>query len=122
MEKVPAMPPAFVVKNVDWIRAALDSLRRKLAPPPVVILELITAYIIPRALYVVCKLGISDLLAGGPRSVQDLATTTKTHAQSLGRILRALASVGVYRQLGDGRYALTSLGKSLQQGAAGRMR
>ena len=57
--RVPAQPPAFVVKIVEWFRGALAALHRKLAPPPVVMLELLTAYIVPRAIYVVAKLGIA---------------------------------------------------------------
>ena len=49
-----------------------------------------------QALYVIAKLGIADLLRDGPRSVDDLAAATGTMASALNRLLRALASVGIF--------------------------
>lgn len=43
-------------------------------------------------------LGIADLLKDAPRSAGDLAGATGTHAPTLYRLLRALASVGVFAE------------------------
>ena len=51
---------------------------------------MMTGYWVSQALYVAAKLGIADLLADGPRPVEDLAATTHTDAPSLRRVLRAL--------------------------------
>ncbi len=45
------------------------------------------------------ELGIADLLAGGARSVTDLAACTGADAGSLRRLLRALARLGVFVEL-----------------------
>jgi hypothetical protein len=50
------------------------------------------------AIHVVTSLGMSDLLANGPQAVAELATATRTHEPTLLRLLRALASVGVYER------------------------
>jgi hypothetical protein len=42
---------------------------------------------------VAAKLGISDLLADGPRAATELAQLTKAHAPSLDRVLRLLAAL-----------------------------
>jgi hypothetical protein len=55
-------------------------------------------YWVSQALYVAAKLGVADLLADGPRPVEALASATQTDAPSLRRVLRALASVGVFTQ------------------------
>ena len=47
------------------------------------------------ALYVVAKLGIADLLAGGAKGSEDLAHAVGAHPRSLYRVLRLLASQGV---------------------------
>ena len=75
-------------------------------PPPAAVLSLATAYQASRALYVVAKLGLPDLLADGPRSVDDLAAAAGTHAPSLRRLLRALAAFGVFAEGEDGHFAL----------------
>lgn len=68
--------------------------------------RLITGYWMSQAVYVAAKLELADHLATGPRSAAELATATSTHAPSLYRLLRALASVGVFREV-DGRFELT---------------
>ena len=65
-------------------------------PPPATLLQMMTGYWVSQALYVAAKLGVADLLADGPRPVEALAAATQTNAPSLRRVLRALASVGVF--------------------------
>jgi hypothetical protein len=50
------------------------------------------------------RLGVADLLAEGPRSVEELAATTETSEPVLERVLRLLASLGVFAHTADGRY------------------
>jgi hypothetical protein len=69
-----------------------------------------------QAIYVAAKLGLAELLARGPRSPEDLATTTGTHAPSLYRLLRALAGLGIFAEEPDGRFALTPMASCLQDG------
>lgn len=67
-----------------------------------------------RALFVVAELGVADLLADGARGVDELAATTETDVEVLYRLLRALASVGVFHESGDRRFALTPMGEHLR--------
>src|SRR5204862_1803435 len=67
-------------------------------------------------------LGIAELLASGPRRATELAETTATHAAALHRVLRLLASVGVFVEREDGSFALTSLGECLRPGVPGSSR
>jgi hypothetical protein len=71
---------------------------------------------------VAAQLGVADLLASGPRSITDLATATGADAQSLYRVLRALASRGLFREDGDSRFALTPLADPLRQDATHSIR
>jgi len=64
-------------------------------PPPVAMLDMIKGFWVSRALYVAAKLGIPDLLRDEPKSSDDLAQATGTHAPSLYRVLRALDMLGV---------------------------
>ena len=54
------------------------------------------------------------MLADGPRTSDDLAAATDTDANALYRLLRALASVGVFREEEGKRFALTELGTALR--------
>jgi hypothetical protein len=64
------------------------------------------------------QLGVADLLASGPRSVGDLAAVTGVDATSLERVLRALASRGLFSDDGDKRFSLTPLAEPLRRDAA----
>jgi hypothetical protein len=84
--------------------------------------RLLTGYRVSQALYVAAKLGLADLLRDGPRTADDLAVVTGTHPRSLYRLLRALASVGVFAEDGRQRFGLTSLAECLRSDAPGAQR
>jgi hypothetical protein len=92
------------------------------SPPSTTLLQMMTGYWVSQALYVAAKLGIADLLADGPVDCEDLAASTDSHAPSLQRVLRALASVGVFTEVSPGAFALTPLGELLRTETPGSMR
>src|SRR4051812_26962874 len=77
---------------------------------------------ISQGVSVVAKLGIADLVKDGPRTAEDLAAQTKTHTLSLYRLLRMLASVGVFTEDSEHRFALTDVGQYLRDGVEGSQR
>jgi hypothetical protein len=91
-------------------------------PPPATLLQMMTGYWISQALYVAAKLGVADLRAEGARPVEALAAATPTDAPSLQRVLRALASVGVFSEARPGTFALTPLAALLRTGTPDSMR
>jgi hypothetical protein len=80
------------------------------------------AYQASQAIHVAATLGIADLLEDGPRSTEELAHATHTHAPSLYRLLRALSSVGVFAEYSDGRFGLTPLAEHLRTDAPSSLR
>jgi hypothetical protein len=83
---------------------------------------MLTGYWISQALYVAAKLGLADLLKDGPRTSGDLASATQTHSNSLYRLLRALASVGVFAEDDRQRFSLTPLADCLRSDVPGSQR
>ena len=83
-------------------------------PPGVILYQLAVGHYVSRALHLAAKLGLADRLAAGARDASALAAETATHAPSLRRVLRLLASVGVFDEQADGRFALTPLGEALR--------
>lgn len=92
------------------------------APPLVRIYQIVTAYRFSRALYVAVELGIPDQLRDGAKSAEDLAAATQTNADALFRLLRALASVGIFAEAGPREFALTPLSEALRSDVAGSVR
>lgn len=70
-----------------------------------------------QCLFVAAKLGIADLLAAGPRTVDDLGEETDTNAEALYRVLRLLASLDVFVELAPRQFALTPMAELLQADA-----
>ena len=68
-----------------------------------------------RAVTVAAELGIADMLRDGPRGAEELATATGTHAPTLSRLLRALASIGIFVEGADRRFELGATGQYLRR-------
>ena len=91
-------------------------------PPHAQLVQMGMAHWVSHIVYVAAKLGIADHLAKGPMNAELLAGVTATHAPSLYRLMRTLASLGVLTEDADHRFALTPLGEALQTGAPGAAR
>src|SRR5579859_7562456 len=85
------------------------------------LMRMISGYWVSRAVHVAATLGIAEQLRDGPRSADELAAATGTHPPTLYRLLRALASVGVFAEA-DGRFGLTPLGEYLRTDVSGSLR
>jgi hypothetical protein len=70
-------------------------------------------------LSVAARLGIADRLAGGPSTAAELAAETGADADALFRVLRALASLGVFSQDAEDRFGPTEVSERLRPGAPG---
>jgi hypothetical protein len=81
--------------------------------------QLINGYRATQAIHVAATLRIADLLADGLRSSDELATETDTHADTLYRLLRALASLGVLEEAEGRRFSLAARGELLRSDAPG---
>lgn len=90
-------------------------------PAPLALLQMLTGYWISKALSVAAELGVADHLREGPRPSDDLATTCGVRAAPLYRLLRALASVGVFSEE-EGGFALTPSAELLCSDTPGSMR
>ncbi len=84
--------------------------------------RMITGYWISQAIYAAAKFGIADLLKQGPESVEDLAEKTSTNPDALYRLLRALASVGIFAEGPPRQFSLTPLAEPLQTNVPGSKR
>jgi ubiquinone/menaquinone biosynthesis C-methylase UbiE len=83
---------------------------------------MITGYWISQAIYAAAKFGIADHLQDGPKTVGELAAATSTNPDALYRLLRALASVGIFAEGESRRFSLTPLAEPLRSDIAGSKR
>lgn len=78
--------------------------------------QMMTGTWIAQSISVVATLGIADLLRNGAKTADQLASAASAHADSLYRVLRALASAGVFLETDDHRFALTPISECLCDG------
>lgn len=84
--------------------------------------ELIAGFRIAMMVGVVAQLGIADILHRGPQSAADLARETKTYAPSLYRVLRTLASIGVFEEDESHRFRQTPVSELMRADVPGSQR
>jgi ubiquinone/menaquinone biosynthesis C-methylase UbiE len=77
------------------------------------LLQMITSYWVSQSIHLAAKLGLADLVKDGPKTAAELATATNTHAPSLYRLLRALASVEIFAEDEQQRFSLTPMAECL---------
>src|SRR6476620_7236923 len=80
--------------------------------------DLVQAHRVTAVIYVAVRLGIAELLRGGPQTLGQLAKATGAHERSLGRLLTVLSTIGICERTGQGSYALTEVGAGLDGEAA----
>jgi hypothetical protein len=90
--------------------------------PALQLFQVATGYMPAACLYVAVSLNIADHLAHGPKSVQELAQITGTHEAALYRVLRALASVGMFSEVGLRYFANTAPTELLRSSGPGSVR
>ena len=83
--------------------------------------QLATGYIVSTALQVAVQLRIADRLASGPRSVSDLANETDVKEEPLYRVLRAVASVGVFEETAPRQFASNAAAAMLRSDVPGSL-
>ena len=91
-------------------------------PPALALLQQALGFFISRAICVVARLGIADLLKDGPLDTESLAAAAGVHAPSLYRVLRTLARVGIFAEGDDGRFGLTPRAEPLRSDAPDSIR
>jgi hypothetical protein len=91
-------------------------------PPRAAVRLLVNIHTASHAIRTMAVLGLADKLADGPRTVQELAEATGTHAPTLARFLRTLASLGLCAHDEEGRVRFTPMGDLLREDAPGSMR
>jgi hypothetical protein len=86
-------------------------------PPRRVLAQMLVGNQVQQAIHVAVRLGIADLLKEGPKGSGELAVATGSHPGSLYRLLRVLASFGIFAEDERGRFDLTPLAALLQRDA-----
>lgn len=91
-------------------------------PPEAIVMQIAMGAMVTQALGVAAKLGIADLLAEGEQNIERLAADADAHPASLYRILRSLASIGVFIETSPKVFANTPVSEVLRSEVQGSLR
>jgi hypothetical protein len=91
-------------------------------PPNAILTQLIWGKSITTSLSALAKLGVADQMDGEPVTAEYLAEKTGAHAPSLYRVMRMLASLGVFQEWNGRRFSLTPVGTCLRADAPDSLR
>jgi hypothetical protein len=90
-------------------------------PPPFFYFDKLLSLWQLHTLRACCELGIPDLLGGGPVPLEVLAEKSGAKPETLYRMMRALANLGVFAETAPGTFGHTVLSELLQSGVPGSM-
>lgn len=85
-------------------------------------MQLATGYMASAALYAATKLGIPDILKSGAKPVPEIARACGAKEDAVYRVMRALASAGVFAETAPRTFALTADGELLVSDRADSLR
>jgi C-methyltransferase len=88
------------------------------APPPATLImnQMVYGFWVSRCLQIAAELRLADTIGDTPKTVEELAAASGTHAPSLARMLRLLSGVGVMvKDEQTQRWALTEMGALLRK-------
>lgn len=109
-------PPAFAVRAILGLRRWLVGLADRLLPPELAAFEHVIGFGETVMLREVARLGVPDRLEDGPRDAGTLAGELGVDADVLHRVLRCLASRGVFTLDAQGRFANGHVARGLLSG------
>lgn len=92
------------------------------APPAALLMNMVVGRWVAQAISAAAELGFADALRDGPLTPDAIATRIGAHGPSVYRLLRALASLDIFREDEDGRFHHTPLSEPLRSGVPGSLR
>jgi hypothetical protein len=109
-------------ENVRLEPAQQESSSPNTPPPEAILTQTIMGSLNAQAVYVVAKLGVADLLAKGPKGIEELSRSVDADTPSLYRVMRALSSQGIFEEEADKVFKLTPMSEFLRSDVEGSLR
>ncbi|MCD4684232.1 MAG: hypothetical protein K8R86_13185, partial [Bacteroidales bacterium] len=114
--EIQKFPPTWIFNIIKTFRVFLARLEKSLVPSSVAVFEKSQGFLISKAIGVACELNLGDILNSGPKNIKEIAAACNAHEQSLYRLMRALASEGIFKEHKKRVFSNTSMSKALSEG------
>ncbi|HSH52276.1 MAG TPA: methyltransferase [Bacteroidales bacterium] len=110
---LPKYPPPFIIKAFDKFRYFLIKFSRKFTAPNIAIVEMVQSFYVSKAIGVAAELNIAEHLKKHDRNIYELANLTNTNEESLYRLMRMLASQGIFKEKNNRIFSQNRLSKTI---------
>ncbi len=96
--------------------------KKDVPSPQAVLMRMARGYRGAKALQVVAELGIANLVAQESKTAEELSKVLGVESDALYRLLRALASEGIFKEGSDSRFENTPLSEAIRDDVPGSVR
>lgn len=121
-EPLPNPPPSVAVRALLGLRRAIQKLADAVTPAELVLFERVTNVHHTAIVSAAARHDLSDLLEAGPLSAEAIAAKKGLSADSVHRMMRALAAWGIFTLRSDGTFENNRLSRALRSGTLARTR
>lgn len=106
-------PPAIFLKWIEYFRYWLIRFSRKFTPAQVTIIEMVQGFYVSKAIGVAADLNIAEHLKNGGKDIIEIAHLSGAKPEPLYRLLRMLASQGVFVEKKNKVFCNNKLSRSM---------
>ncbi len=110
------LPPMWLFNLLTGFRRFLYNLYFRMIPANVAVFEKAQRFWIAKAIGVACELNIADIIDSGTNSIEGIAAKCNTNPESLYRLMRALASDGIFKETDGKVFINTPQSDALKEG------
>ncbi len=118
----PSAPPGWIIRAIIGLRKKIQALADLFLPADVVLFERVVGVAHTQLIGAAARHRIADLLADGPLSTAEIAARIGADPDVTHRLLRALATTGIFTLHSDGRCQNNKISSALKSNrlSAGR--
>lgn len=110
---IPQYPSPFIIKFFDRFRYFLLKQSRRFTAPNIAIVEMVQSFYVSKAIGVAAELNIAEFLSTHDKNISELAVLTNTDEESLYRLMRMLASQGIFKEKRNRVFSQNRLSKTM---------
>jgi hypothetical protein len=119
---LPRAPPPFIIKAAMKLRTFFQRCADAVVPGEIAVFDRAWGTAITAMVGAAARHRVADVIGEGALMASEIAEKTRRNADVMHRMLRALATQGIFAVDADGRFTNTRLSRGLQGGRPARVR
>jgi len=116
-QKEITVPPVWVFSVISSLRNFFKQLYYKFIPANMAVFEKTQGFWIAKAIGVACELNLSEIIGSNKKTIEEIAKQSNTNVSALYRLMRALASEGVFKEISPKVFVNSNFSNALTEGS-----